>query len=96
MDSKDGAHLRGLIENYGVWHRRWRALAVVPARSCNVSSGVVGRRYMWELAAELTGVIKRCCNSEIFIIFQRVILQRARHLIASRAIGSRINCRLDA
>ena len=38
----------------------------------------------------------RRCNSERFIVFQMVILQRSRHVTASQAIHQKIEMRLDA
>ena len=54
-------------------------------------AGLSGR---W--GVELKGVRDRLCNSERFIVFQTVILQRARHVTASQAIRRRIGKRLDA
>ena len=48
------------------------------------------------LVKELRGVCDRRWNSERFIIFQTVALQRARHVTASREIRRRIEKRLDA
>ena len=48
------------------------------------------------LADELRGIHDRRWNSERFIVFQTVTLQRARHVTASRDIRRRIERRLDA
>ena len=48
------------------------------------------------LGAELQGVRDRRWNSERFIVFQTVILQRARHVTASHAIWRQIEKRLEA
>ena len=48
------------------------------------------------LAEELQGIRDRRWNSEHFIVFQTVTLQRARHVTASQDIQRRIERRLDA
>ena len=48
------------------------------------------------MGVELKGVRDRQWNSERFIVFQTVILQRARHVTASQAICPRIEKILDA
>ena len=48
------------------------------------------------LGAELQEVRDRRWNSERFIVFQTVILQRSRHVTASHAIRRRIEKRLEA
>ena len=48
------------------------------------------------LGAEMQGVQDRRWKSERFIVFQTVILQRARHVTASHAIRRRIEKRLDS
>ena len=47
------------------------------------------------LAEELRGIRDRRWNSERFIVFKTVTLQRARHVTASRYIRWRIERRLD-
>ena len=48
------------------------------------------------LGDELRGVRDRLWNSERFIVFQTVILQRAQHATASQTIRRRIEKHLDA
>ena len=48
------------------------------------------------MVRELRGVLDRRWNSERFIVFQTVTIQRARHVTASRDIWGRIEKRLDA
>ena len=91
-----GTHLDGGIQEDGLWQGWWRDLAVMPPRRYNAPSGKVGRRYVNSLALELQGIRDRRCNSERFIVFQTVTLQRARHVTASRDIRRRIKKRLDA
>ena len=56
----------------------------------------VSRRFVGMLGAKLQGVWDWRWNSERFIVFQTVILQRARHVTASHAIRRQIEKRLDA
>ena len=69
---------------------------VIPLRRYDVPSGKVGRRFVGTLGEELKGVQDRRWNSERFIFFQTVILQRAHHVTASQAIRRQIEKRLDA
>ena len=68
----------------------------MPSRRYEAPYGKVGRRYVNALVRELRGVCDRRWNSERFIVFQTVTLQRARHVTASRDIRRRIEKRLDA
>ena len=81
-----GTHLDGEIKDDGKWQRRWRDLAVMPSRRYKAPCGKVGRRYVNALVKGLRGVCDRWWNSERFIVFQTVMLQRARHVTASRDI----------
>ena len=65
-------------------------------RRYDAPSGKVGRRFVGTLGAEMQGVRDRRWNSERFIVFQTVILQRARHVTASHAIRRQTVKRLDA
>ena len=51
---------------------------------------------MVALVGELRWVRNRLWNSERFIVFQTVILKRARNFTTSKAIRRRIKNRLDA
>ena len=79
-------HLDGRNAEDGTWQGRWRDLAVTPAQRYKAPSGKVGRRFFNVLVRELRGVLDRRWNSERFIVFQTVTLQRARHVTASRDI----------
>ena len=68
----------------------------MPLRRYEAPSGKVGRRFVNAMVGELRGVRDRRWNSERFIVFQTVMLQRARHVTASRDIRRRIEKRLDA
>ena len=91
-----GTHLDGGIPDDGLWQRWWRDLAVMPPLRYDAPSGKVGRRFVNVLAMELRVIRDRRWNSERFIVFQTVTLQRARHVTASRDIRRRIEKRLDA
>ena len=68
---------------------------VTPARRYEAPSGKVGGRFVNVLVRELRGVLDWQWNSERFIVFHMVALQRARHVTASRDIRRRIEKRLD-
>ena len=91
-----GTHLDGGVADNSAWQAWWRDLAVMPSRKYDALSGKVGRRFAGMLGAKMQGVQDRRWNLERFIVFQTVILQRARHVTASHAIRRRIEKRLDA
>ena len=67
----------------------------MPLSRYDAPSGKVGRRFVRTLGEEMKGVRDRRWKSERFIVFQTVILQRARHVTASQAIRRRIEKRMD-
>ena len=91
-----GTHLNGGVANDSAWQAWWRDLAVMPSRRYDAPSGKVGCRFVGMLGTEMQGVRDRRWNLERFIVFQMVILQRARHVTAYHAIRRRIEKRLDA
>ena len=84
------------IRNKSAWQAWWRDLAVMPLRRHDAPSGRVGRKFVGTLGVDLKRVRDRLWNSEQFIVFQTVILQRDRNVTASQAIRRRIRKRLDA
>ena len=72
-----------------------RDLAVIPSRRYDAPGGKVGRMFVGTLREEMKGVQDRQWNSERFIVFQTVILERVYHVTASQAIRRRIEKRLD-
>ena len=96
MHANAGNHLhRGITDNI-VWQGWWRDLAVMPSHCYDAPSGKVGLQFVGDLKSELCGVRGRRWNSERFIVFQTVILQRDFHVTASHTIRRRIKKRLDA
>ena len=69
---------------------------VIPVRHYDAPCGRVGRRFVHDLATELTGFQQCRWNSEKLIFFQTVILQRGQHVTSSSTIMRRIDRRLDA
>ena len=67
---------------------------VLPPQRYDVPSGRVGRLFIAALAAELVGVKERRWNSERFVVFQAVILQRTSDVKRARDIRRRIETRL--
>ena len=92
----DGSCLSGGIQDNNAWQTSWKTMAVMPAKRYDAPSGRVWRHFVHSITVELTGVRQRCWNSERFIIFQTVTLQRARHVTKSCEISRQIYQRLDA
>ena len=91
-----GMHLDGGVADNSEWQAWWRDLVVMPSRRYDAPSGKVGRRFVGMFGAKMQGVRYRRWNLERFIVFQTVILQRARHVTASHVIRRRVEKRLDA
>ena len=72
-----GTHLNGGVANDSAWQVWWHDLAVIPSRRYDAPSGKVGRQFVKMLGTKLQGVRYCRWNSEWFIVFQTVILQRA-------------------
>ena len=96
MHANAGNHLHGGITDNIVWQGWWRDLAVMPSHCYDAPSGKVGLQFVGDLKSELCGVRGRRWNSERFIVFQTVILQRDFHVTASHTIRRCIKKRLDA
>ena len=77
VHANPGTHLDGGIRDDLAWQAWWCDLAVMPSRRYDAPSERVGRRFVGTLGVELHGVQDRLWNSEQFIVFQTVILQRA-------------------
>jgi hypothetical protein len=59
-----------------MWQNYWERLVVYPSKTYLIPTGAVGKRFIRELAQLLDNTVKRKCNSEKFITFQMVILQK--------------------
>ena len=92
----DGSHLDGGISDDGFWQEQWRRLIVYQPRHYNLPNGKVGRRFLMLLTQELNGVRARHWNSERFIVFQLVVLQRCPQVSRAKDIGPRLTLRMDA
>jgi hypothetical protein len=96
VHQNSGQHLDGGIVDDEEWQNYWRRLIVYHSLTYDAPKGAVGKRFVEELAVIIQGIISRKWNAERFIIFQMVILQRARGVSGSGAIRARIINRLDA
>ena len=83
-----GTHLDGVVADNSAWQAWWRGLAVMPSRRYDAPSGKFGRWFIGMLGADMQGVRDRRWNSKRFIVFQTLILQRARHVTASMRSGA--------
>lgn len=96
IHQNDGSQLDGGIEDDLVWQARWRQLIALPSQRYDAPSGAVGRRFIRILTEELEGIVRRKWNSERFIVFQMVVLQRSRDVKTSSAIRRRLTKRMDS
>jgi hypothetical protein len=96
IHQNDGSHLTGGVSDDIDWQGYWRRLIVFPSKAYDVPSGAAGKRFVRMVASMLNGVKKRKWNSEKFIVFQMVVLQRTRDVRRSRDIRRRISWRMDA
>jgi hypothetical protein len=88
--------LSGGVANNQQWQDYWRQLIVYPSSTYDAPSGAVGRRFVEKLAELLDGIRDRKLNSEKFIVFQIVIMQRSHDVQQAKDIRKRISRRLDA
>ena len=86
LHANTGTHLDRDFHDDSAWQAWWRDLAVMPSRRYGTSSGRIGRRFVRTLGVEFKGVLDRQWNSERFIVFQTVILQRDQRVTVSHAI----------
>jgi hypothetical protein len=96
IHQNDGMHLDGGIKDNGAWQEQWHKQITLPSQCYDAPSGAVGRRFVNILALELEGIRRRKWNSECFIVFQMVVLQRSRDVKTTLAIRQRITKRLDS
>jgi hypothetical protein len=61
-----------------------------------VPSIAIGKRFVEKVANELKGIVSRKWNSEQFLVFQVVVLQRNQDVKRSRDVCRRIAKRIDA
>ena len=73
----DGSHLNGGIRDDALWQARWKKIVSLPPQRYDVPNGKVGKLFIQALQSELHGIVDRKCNSEKFIVFASVILQRS-------------------
>jgi hypothetical protein len=90
-----GTHLDGGIADDTMWQDYHRRLIVYPSQRYDAPSGSVGRRFVESTATLLDGVQARKWNSERFLLFQMVVMQRTRDVSRSRDIRKRITRRID-
>eukprot|EP00978_Attheya_sp_CCMP212_P034091 scaffold141169_cov34-Attheya_sp.AAC.3 len=81
VHQNDSTHLDGGIEYDKIWQERWKKLAVLPTKQQDTPGGAIGRQFVEGLADELEGIRKRKWNSERFLVFQMVTLQRTTNVV---------------
>jgi hypothetical protein len=96
IHQNDGTHLDGGIQDDAVWQEYWRKLVTLPPQRYDVPSGPIGRRFVRLLTKELEGIKSRKWNSEKFLVYQMVILQRSKEVSGAGSIKRRLSKRMDA
>jgi hypothetical protein len=96
LHQNDRTHLDGGIQDDAEWQERWRKLVTLPAQQHQAPGGAVGRRFLRILTQELLGIRSRKWNSEKFIVFTMVILQKSKLATKAGDIKRRISNRMDA
>jgi hypothetical protein len=96
VHQNDGTHLDGGISDDKIWQERWRKISQQPCLRYDAPNGAVGKRFVTMLATELAGIVERKWNSDRFVVFQAVILQKHRDVKGAGDIRKRINNRLDS
>jgi hypothetical protein len=96
IHQNDGTQLDGGVKDDGAWQERWQKLIALPSQGYDVPSGAVGKRFVNILVLELEGIRRRQWNSERFLVFQMVVLQRSKEVSGAANIRRRITTRLDA
>lgn len=96
VHQNDGKHLDGGILDDTQWQEWWSRLITLPPQRYAAPKGTVGKRFVEMLTKILEGVSDRKWNSEQFIVFQIVILQRTKGVSNLSDIRKRIVQRMDA
>jgi hypothetical protein len=71
-----GQHLCGGVADTLMWQNYWEHLVVYPSKTYTIPTGAIGKQFIKELAQLLEDIIAQKCNTEKFIVYQMVILQR--------------------
>ena len=95
IHQNDGTHLDGGVVDDKVWQTRWKEVVTLPPQRYDVPTGRIGRLFVSAVASEMEGIVKRRWNSEKFVVFQAVILQRSIDVTRARDIRRRIETRLQ-
>jgi hypothetical protein len=92
----DRTHLDGGIKDDAVWQERWRTVVTLPGQRYNAPGGAVGRYFVRLLTEELNCICSRKWNSEKYIVFQMVILQKSKLVTAAGDIKRRLSKWMDS
>jgi hypothetical protein len=76
VHQNSGKHLDGEVADDQMWQNYWEHLVVYPSKTYSIPTGAVGKQFIKELVQLLDDTVERKCNSEKFITYQMVILQR--------------------
>ena len=90
LHHNDGAQLNGDIADDKLLQAYWWEIVALLPQRYDIPAGRVGRIFIDTLAEKLEGVERRRWNSERFIVFQAVILQRMTEVLRARDICQRV------
>ena len=96
MHQNPGQHLKDGISDDVRRQDYWRRLIVFPSQMYDVPLGTVGKRFLEKIVELLEGTHDRRWNSERFIVFQMVVLQRSRDVKQAKYIRKRMTQQMDA
>jgi len=82
--------------NAGEWQTYLRRLIVYPSQQYDLPHGSIGKQFLSGLATLLDSIITRKCNSEHFLVYHLVILQRSPTVKSSSDIRRCLQWHMDA
>lgn len=92
----DGTNDNGGISDNEIWQMHWTTIANLPCQHYDLPRGKPGQTFINTLAHELDFVVSCQTNSERFLAFPTMILQRSPDVQRAADIRMRITCRLQA
>ena len=96
IHQNDGTHIHGDIPDDSLWQSYYNHLVSYPCTHFPLPRGLLGERFINTAASLLEGMVNNTNNSEQFLVFIMVILQRTPTIHGTRAIKTHLTQRLDA
>lgn len=95
LHHNDGSQLDGGIIDDQVWQNFYSALNRFNPTHYDVPTNKVGQRFLTTLSHLITGIVNRKHNSEKFLVFEMVVLQRNPNIKGNKAICSHLTRKMD-